>query len=449
LLPRPLVLRSRRVVTPEGVREAAVRVSDGRIVEVADRSVPVRSATVVDVGDRILMPGVIDTHVHVNEPGRTEWEGFATATRAAAAGGISTLVDMPLNCVPPTTSLEALHVKAEAVAGRCRVNVGFWGGLVPGNTIELEKLHDAGVCGFKCFLVDSGVPEFAPVAESDLATAMNRFAALSTAPPLLVHAEDPRRLRSFGGGRAAAYSAYLETRPSEAETEAVATMIRLSRETGVRVHILHLSSSAAAEAVEAAKREGLAVSAETCPHYLTFASEEIPDGATEFKCAPPIRDRANRERLWEALARGAIDLVVSDHSPSPPGLKGRDSGDFQKAWGGISSLELSLSATWSGASARGFSIADLARWMCRGPAELAGLARWKGSIAPGFDADLVVFDPDAAWTVDPAKLRHRHPLTPYAGRVLKGKVEATYLRGHKVYEKGRVLGAPRGEILLV
>jgi allantoinase len=296
--------------------------------------------------------------------------------------------------------------------------------------------------------VDSGVPEFAPVAESDLATAMNRFAALSTAP-LLVHAEDPRRLAGFGSGRADAYSAYLETRPSEAETEAVATMIRLSRETGVRVHILHLSSSAAAEAVEAAKREGLAVSAETCPHYLTFASEEIPDGATEFKCAPPIRDRANRERLWAALARGAIDLVVSDHSPSPPGLKCRDSGDFQKAWGGISSLELSLSATWTGASARGFSIADLAGWMCRGPAELAGLARWKGSIAPGFDADLVVFDPDVSWTVDPAKLRHRHPLTPYAGRVLKGRVEATYLRGHKVYEKGRILGAPRGEILLV
>ena len=447
MLPRSLVLRSRRVVTPDGVREATVRVSDGRIVEVADRSVPVRSAAVVDVGDRVLMPGVIDTHVHVNEPGRTEWEGFATATRAAAAGGISTLVDMPLNSVPPTTSLEALHAKAEAVAGRCGVHVGFWGGLVPGNTIELEKLRNAGVCGFKCFLVDSGVPEFAPVAESDLATAMNLFAALSVV--LLVHAEDPRRLAGFGSGRADAYSAYLETRPAEAETEAVARMIRLSREAGVRVHILHLSSSAAAEAVEAAKREGLAVSAETCPHYLTFASEEIPDGATEFKCAPPIRDRANRERLWAALARGAIDIVVSDHSPSPPGLKCRDSGDFQRAWGGISSLELSLSATWSGASARGFSIADLARWMCRGPAELAGLARWKGSIAPGFDADLVVFDPDVSWTVDPAKLHHRHPLTPYAGRVLKGKVEATYLRGRKVYENGRFFGAPGGEIVLV
>ena len=435
------------MVTPEGVREAAVRVSDGRIVEVADRSVPIRSAAVVDVGEQVLMPGVIDTHVHVNEPGRTEWEGFATATRAAAAGGISTLIDMPLNSVPPTTSLDALHAKAETVAGRCRVHIGFWGGLVPGNTTELERLRNAGVCGFKCFLVDSGVPEFAPVAESDLATAMNPLAALSVV--LLVHAEDPRRLAGFGSGRADAYSTYLETRPSEAETEAVAGMIRLSREAGVRVHILHLSSSAAAEAVEAAKREGLAVSAETCPHYLTFASEEIPDGATEFKCAPPIRDRANRERLWAALARGAIELVVSDHSPSPPGLKCRDSGDFQRAWGGISSLELSLSATWSGASARGFSIADLVRWMCRGPAELAGLARWKGSIAPGFDADLVVFDPDVSWTVDPAKLRHRHPLTPYAGRVLKGKVEATYLRGQKVYEKGRFLGAPRGEILLV
>jgi len=429
------------------VREASVRVSEGRIVEVAERSAPIGAATLVDLGDRALMPGVIDTHVHVNEPGRTEWEGFATATRAAAAGGITTLVDMPLNSVPPTTTLDALHLKAEAVAGRIRVHVGFWGGLVPGNTIELEKLRNAGVCGFKCFLLDSGVPEFAPVAETDLVESTSRLAALSA--PLLVHAENPRRIASFGPGRADAYSAYLETRPSEAEDEAVGEMIRLSRESGVRVHILHLSSASAAEAVEAAKREGLAVSAETCPHYLTFASEEIPDRATEFKCAPPIRDRANRERLWAALARGAIDLVVSDHSPSPPRLKCRDSGDFQKAWGGISSLQLSLSAAWSGASARGFSIADLARWMSRSPAELAGLARWKGSIAPGFDADLVVFDPDVSWTVDPAKLRHRHPLTPYAGRVLKGKVVATYLRGDKVYEKGRFLGAPRGEIVLV
>ncbi|HEX7253586.1 MAG TPA: amidohydrolase family protein, partial [Thermoanaerobaculia bacterium] len=271
LLPRHLVFQSRRVVTADGVRRAAVRVSDGRIAEVDERSAPARSATVVDVGDRVLMPGVVDTHVHVNEPGRTEWEGFATATRAAAAGGVTTLVDMPLNSVPPTTSLEALRAKAAAVAGRCRVHVGFWGGLVPGNARELPKLRDAGVCGFKCFLVDSGVPEFAPVAESDLAAAIDRFAALSPAP-LLVHAEDPRRIAESGRGRADAYSTYLQTRPPEAENAAVAKMIRLSRESGVRVHILHLSSASAAEAVEAAKREGLPVTAETCPHYLTFAS---------------------------------------------------------------------------------------------------------------------------------------------------------------------------------
>ena len=444
--PRHLVLKSRRVVAPGGVREAAVRIADGRILEVADRSAPSRGAVVVDVGDRVLMPGVIDTHVHVNEPGRTEWEGFATATRAGAAGGIATLVDMPLNSIPPTTSLEALHAKAEAAAGRCRVHVGFWGGLVGGNGIELERLRSAGVFGFKCFLVDSGVPEFPPVEESDLAAATGRLAALSAV--LLVHAEDPARITPFGNGRADAYSSYLRTRPAEAETEAVARMVRLSRASGIRVHILHVSSAAAAEAVGAAKREGLAVTAETCPHYLTFASEEIPDGATEFKCAPPIRDRENRERLWAALTRGEIDLVVSDHSPSPAEMKCRGSGDFQKAWGGISSLELSLSAMWSIASARGFSMEDLARWMCRGPALLAGLGRWKGSIAPGFDADLVVFDPDVSWIVEPPKLRHRHPLTPYAGRVMKGRVEATYLRGRKVYEGGRFIGAPRGEILL-
>ncbi|HKD11207.1 MAG TPA: allantoinase AllB [Thermoanaerobaculia bacterium] len=444
--PRHLVLKSRRVVTPGGVREASVRIADGRIVEVADRSAPTRGAVVVDIGGRVLMPAAIDTHVHVNEPGRTDWEGFASATRAAAAGGIATLVDMPLNSIPPTTSLEALHAKAEAAAGRCRVHVGFWGGLVRGNAIELERLHNAGAFGFKCFLVDSGVVEFPPVAESDLAAATSRLAVLSAM--LLVHAEDAGRITPFGNGRPDQYSSYLRTRPAEAETEAVARMVRLSRESGIRVHILHLSSSAAAEAVGAAKREGLAVTGETCPHYLTFASEEIPDGATEFKCAPPIRDRENRERLWAALGRGEIDLVVSDHSPSPVELKCRDSGDFQKAWGGISSLELSLSATWSGASARGFSMEDLVRWMCRGPAELAGLGGWKGSIAPGFDADLVVFDPDASWTVDPMKLRHRHPLTPYAGRVMKGRVEATYLRGRKVYAGGRFFGPPRGEILL-
>jgi allantoinase len=446
LRPRHLVLKSRRVVTPGGVREAAVRVADGRILEVADRSAPSRDSVVVDIGDRVLMPGVIDTHVHVNEPGRADWEGFATATRAAAAGGISTLVDMPLNSIPPTTSLEALHAKVEAAAGRCRAHVGFWGGLVPGNAAELERLRNSGAFGFKCFLVDSGVPEFPPVAQSDLAAAAGRLASLSAV--LLVHAEDPGRIAAFESGPADAYSAYLRTRPPEAETEAVARMVRLSRESGIRVHILHVSAAAAAEAVGAAKREGLAVTAETCPHYLTFASGEIPDGATEFKCAPPIRDRENREQLWGALDRGEIDLIVSDHSPSPPTLKSRDSGDFRRAWGGISSLELSLSATWSSASARGFSVEDLARWMCRGPAELAGLGGWKGSIAPGYDADLVVFDPDAAWTVEPARLHHRHPLTPYAGRVLKGRVEATYLRGRKVYGDGRFFGPPRGEILL-
>ncbi|HTD52256.1 MAG TPA: allantoinase AllB [Thermoanaerobaculia bacterium] len=439
-------LKSRRVVTREGVREACVQVRDGRITEVSDLSEETRGTTVVDLGDKVLMPGVIDTHVHVNEPGRTEWEGFATATLAAAAGGVTTLLDMPLNSIPPTTSVDGLRAKAESAAGRCRVHVGFWGGLVPGNERELAPLRSAGVFGFKCFLAPSGVPEFEPVTDRDLTAAMARLAKMSAV--LLVHAENPDRIAAQWNGPADSYDAYLSTRPPAAEIEAVERMIRFSRQTGARVHILHLSSADAADAVAGAKREGLPVSAETCPHYLTFASEEIPKGATEFKCAPPIRGSENRERLWAALAEGSIELVVSDHSPAPEELKHRESGDFARAWGGISSLEVSLAAVWTGAAARGFSVADLARWMCAGPARLAGLEAWKGSIAPGLDADLVVWDPEASWKVDPALLHHRHPLTPYAGRILRGKIEATYVRGTRIFEAAEFTGPPSGEILL-
>jgi allantoinase len=441
-----LVLKSRRVVLPEGVAAASVRVKDGRIAEVTGHSV-FAGARVVDLGDRVLMPGVVDTHVHVNEPGRTEWEGFATATRAAAAGGITTVVDMPLNSVPPTTTLEGLHAKAESASGQCRVDVGFWGGVVPGNGSELSRLRGAGVFGFKCFLVPSGVPEFDPMEERELSHAMAALAELSSV--LLVHAEDPLKLVAEAGGSADSYASYLATRPPAAETSAVAQMIRLCRQTGVRVHILHLSCAEAADAVGQAKREGLPISAETCPHYLTFAAEEIPDGATEFKCAPPIRGRENRERLWTALAEGSIDSIASDHSPAPPDRKCRESGDFRQAWGGIASLELSLSAVWTGASARRFSIADVARWMCRAPAQIAGLAKHKGAIAPGFDADLVVWDPEDSRTVIAQALYQRHKLTPYAGRTLQGVVEATYLRGVKIYERGDFLREPSGEILLI
>jgi allantoinase len=440
------VLASRRAVTPQGVRPAWIRVRGGAIAEVSADAFAAGVAPVVDVEQRVLMPGVIDTHVHVNEPGRTEWEGFGTATRAAAAGGVTTLIDMPLNSIPPTTTLAGFHAKVECAAARCRVHVGFWGGLVPGNGADLAPLRKAGVFGFKCFLVPSGVEEFAHVAPEDL----KRVAGILRDPPsrLLVHAEEPGEIVATWSGPSDSYASYLATRPPGAETKAVARMVELCRTSGVRIHILHLASADAGEIVREAKREGLPVSAETCPHYLTFAAEEIPDGATEFKCAPPIRDRRNRERLWELLGQGAIDSIASDHSPAPPALKLRETGDFRRAWGGIASLEVSLPAVWTQALARGFSIADVSRWMSAGPARLAGLAHRKGAIMPGFDADLVVFEPDAPWVVDPGKLHHRHALTPYAGRTLKGRVQATYVRGEKVYDGSDVSGPACGEILL-
>jgi len=444
--PPDLVFKSRRVVLPEGVRAAAVLVKAGRVAEVTDYAAIPTGPSVVDLGERVLMPGLVDTHVHVNEPGRTDWEGFATATRAAAAGGITTLVDMPLNCIPPTTTLEGLHAKAESVAGRSLVDVGFWGGVVPANRGELSRLRGAGVFGFKCFLVPSGVPEFEAVSPRDLAEAGEVLTKLCAV--LLVHAEDAERIASDWTGPPNSYASYLATRPPLAEISAVEGMIRWCRQTQARVHILHLSSADAADAVGEAKREGLPISAETCPHYLTFTAEEIPSGATEFKCAPPIRERENRERLWKALTEGAIDLIASDHSPAPPARKSRESGNFQEAWGGIASLELSLSAVWTGAYARGHSLHDVARWMCRAPAELAGLAKHKGSLAAGLDADLIVWDPEASRPVVAEELHQRHKLTPYAGRILRGVVEATYLRGEKIYERGEFPGEPRGEILL-
>lgn len=440
------MLASRRAVTPEGVRPAWIRVRGGRIAEVAADAVSAGASAVVDVEQRVLMPGVIDTHVHINEPGRTEWEGFTTATRAAAAGGVTTLIDMPLNSIPPTITLAGFQAKMECAAGRCRVHVGFWGGLVPGNGADLAPLREAGVFGFKCFLVPSGVDEFAHVAAEDLERVAGALRDPSSC--LLVHAEEPSEIAATWSGPSDSYASYLATRPPRAETKAVARVVGLCRATGVRIHILHLASADGGEIVREAKREGLPVSAETCPHYLTFAAEEIPDGATEFKCAPPIRDSRNRERLWELLAEGAIDSIASDHSPAPSELKQRETGDFRRAWGGISSLEISLPAVWTEALTRGFSIADVSRWMSAGPARLAGLAHRKGAIAPGFDADLVVFEPDAQWVVDPAKLHHRHPLTPYAGRTLKGKVRATYVRGEKVYDGSDVSGPACGEILL-
>ena len=444
-----LVVRGRRMVTPAGVQPAAVHVHEGKIAAVAGYDEAPAGVPVFDAGASVVMPGVVDTHVHINEPGRADWEGFDTATRAAAAGGITTLIDMPLNSIPPTTTAQAMDAKLEAARGKCWVDVGFWGGVVPGNAADLGRLYAAGVFGFKCFLVPSGVPEFEYVDETHLRAALPELASLGAV--LLVHAELPGPIdvatASAASADARRYSTWLASRPREAENQAIALLARLSRETRARVHIVHLSSSDALPVLKRAREDGLPISIETCHHYLTLAAEGVPDGATEFKCAPPIREQENREKLWAALEEGLIDQVVTDHSPSPSALKCCDSGDFLKAWGGISSLQLSLPVLWTQAQSRGYGAEKLAEWLCRAPARLAGLDKRKGSIAVGYDADLVVWNPEAIHDVEPEELHHRHKLTPYRGRTLHGVVEATFLRGEKVFERGRFVGPARGEIL--
>ncbi len=441
------VLHSRRVVMPNGLRPAAIHVQEGRIAHVGDPDAV--SGPLLDCGDSVVMPGIVDSHVHVNEPGRTEWEGFETATRAAAAGGITTLIDMPLNSVPATTTREALRAKVEAARGKTLVDVGFWGGVVPGNTDELAGLLADGVLGFKAFLVPSGVDEFQHVEEADLREAMPVLARHGAV--LLAHAEVPGPIqaaaRFWEGGSPTEYDRYLRSRPDAAEVAAVEMLVRLCRETGCRVHVVHVSSMEALPVLERARAEGLPVTAETCPHYLTFAAEEIADGAVAWKCAPPIRSRQNRERLWDALREGLLDLIATDHSPCPPEMKKLETGDFRGAWGGIASLQLALSAVWTGARERGLTVSDVVQWMCAAPARLAGLQDRKGAIAPGYDADLVVWDPEASFEVDPAKLHHRHKTTPYAGRTLFGVVRRTLLRGETVYDEGQFSGSPSGMLL--
>lgn len=437
----PWALVSRRVVTDSGLREAAVVVSDGRVEAVLSSAKVPQGVDITNVGDQVVMPGVVDCHAHINEPGRTEWEGFETATRAAAAGGISTVVDMPLNSIPATTTLEALRTKAAAAEGRCAIDYGFWGGVIPGNVGELDGMVDAGVTGFKCFLIHSGVDEFPHVTREDLDKAMPVLARRNV--PLIVHAE----LTEHEGapqGDTRTYQSYLASRPRRWEDDAIRMMVELCRKHRCRVHIVHLSSSDALADIAAAKREGLPFTVETCPHYLTFDAEHIPDGATHLKCAPPIREAENREKLWDALARGTIDMVVSDHSPCTPALKHLERGDFAAAWGGIASLQFSLPAVWTGMRARGHGLEQLARWMCRNPARLTGLEGVKGTLTPGTDADLLVFDPEASFTPEPSRVLHRHPLTPYSGLKLQGVVERTYVRGVPVFTRGEPPQRPTG-----
>lgn len=425
-----LVVRAARAVTPEGVRAVEVGVRDGVISAVEPLGAGLAAGTVLDLAeDEVLLPGLVDSHVHVNQPGRTEWEGFESATRAAAAGGVTTIVDMPLNSVPPTTDVPALEAKRAEARRTSYVDVGFWGGAVPGNTADLRPLHDEGVFGFKCFLIDSGVPEFGHLDPAELErdlTELARFDGL-----MIVHAEDPAVIGSAPHAHGPRYADFLASRPRQAEEQAIATVIDAARRTGARVHILHLSDAAALPMIAAARAEGVRLTVETCPHYLTLTAEEVADGATAFKCCPPIREEANRDALWQGLLDGTIDIVVTDHSPSTLDLKALDTGDFGVAWGGVASIQLGLAAVWTEARARGVGLEEVVRWMSAGPAALVGL-RSKGAIAVGRQADLAVLAPEEEFEVDVARLHHRNPITPYAGRRLAGVVRRTLLRGQEV-----------------
>ncbi|MET8994265.1 allantoinase AllB [Amycolatopsis sp. NPDC004169] len=435
-----LVVRAARAVTAEGEVPATVGVEGGRIVAVEPAGAALAGDRVLDLGDDVvLLPGLVDTHVHVNDPGRAEWEGFETATRAAAAGGVTTIVDMPLNSLPPTVDVAALEVKRKAAAGRVHVDVGFWGGAIPGNAGDLRGLHDAGVFGFKCFLLHSGVDEFPPLDPAGLDEALGELSSFDAL--MIVHAEDAHEIDSAPEPHGGRYVDFLHSRPRQAENLAISHVIEAARRHSARAHILHLSSSDALPLIAAARRDGVLLSAETCPHYLSFVAEEIRDGATQFKCCPPIREAANRELLWQGLADGVIDTIVSDHSPCTPELKRFDSGDFGQAWGGISSLQLGLPAIWTQARQRGFALTDVVRWMAERPAAQAGMRR-KGHLAVGYDADFCVFAPEEAFVVDVAKLKHRNPVSAYDRRPLAGVVRSTWLRGTEITGD-----EPRGALL--
>jgi allantoinase len=444
-----VLLRCRRTVTSEGVRDTVVGIDqDGRIAGVWEPGAAPSGLPSEDLGDVILMPGLVDCHVHVNQPGRTEWEGFETATRAAAAGGITTLVDMPLNCLPVTTSAAALDTKLRASRGELWVDCGFWGGVVPGNARELGALCRAGALGAKAFLVHSGIDEFPNAREADLREAMPLLARAGV--PLLVHAELDVGVEEAPEGLSPRdYRRYLASRPRAWEDAAIALMIRLCRETGCAVHIVHLSSGSALELLADARAEGLPLTVETCPHYLTLDAEGIAPGHTAFKCAPPIREAQNRELLWQGLTGGVIDFVVSDHSPCTPALKLPEEGDFERAWGGIASLQLGLALVWTEARRRGHGPEAMARWLSEGPARFAGLHGRKGAIQVGRQADLVAWDPDACWTVQADLLHQRHKVSPYLGRQVEGRVLATWLGGKKVFEAGGFPAiSPRGRAIL-
>jgi allantoinase len=437
---------AKRVITPDGIRPSAILIDGERIQAVVSPDQVSDGYKIHDFGDAAILPGLVDSHVHINDPGRAEWEGFETATRAAAAGGYTLVVDMPLNCLPATTSVAALRAKRAAAQGRCRIDWAAWGGLVHDNRGDIEALAAAGVPGFKCFLINPGIDGFTMVTESQLRLALPHVAR--TGLPLLAHAElfdaIDRATSALIDADWTRYSTYLQSRPDDAELDAIRLMLSLCREYGFRLHIVHLSTSGALPELCAARAEGLPVTVETCPHYLHLAAETILDRATLSKCAPPIRSRENCERLWQGLRDGTIDMVVTDHSPCPPAMKRLTEGNFQTAWGGIASISVALPLMWTEASRRGFTLLDLARWMAEGPARLGGCEFRKGRIASGYDADFVIFDPDREFIVTKDKLHYRHPVSPYLGETLRGVVTATYLRGSAVFSGGKFPGQPAG-----
>ncbi|XP_062853283.1 allantoinase, mitochondrial [Trichomycterus rosablanca] len=442
-------VRSRRVLVGREIRPALVTIKEGKIHDILSDpgETPHEAEEVLDVGDSLVMPGIVDCHVHVNEPGRTSWEGYWTATRAAAAGGVTTIVDMPLNSIPPTTSLAHFQEKLKAATGQCFVDTAFWGGVVPGNQLELKPMVKAGVAGFKCFLIHSGVDEFPHVSDADLHAAMRRLQG--TGSVLLFHAEKEVNQPVNKNGDLREYSTFLRSRPDVMELEAIRTVAQLCLQYRVRCHIVHLSSAQALDVIRSARQSGALLTVETTHHYLTLNSESVPSGATQFKCCPPIRDSANQEQLWCALRAGDIDMVVSDHSPCTPDLKLMDRGDFSQAWGGISSLQFGLPLFWTSARRRGFSFPDVVKLMCDEPARLCRLDNRKGKLVPGHDADLVIWDPEKEFTITEENIEHKNKLTPYLGMTLCGEIKATVLRGKIVYLNGTFNPRPLGELLLI
>ncbi|MCZ4534438.1 allantoinase AllB [Gordonia terrae] len=443
--PFDLVVRGEQTLTTAGIVAREIGIRDGRIVAIEPLGSGLTGAEVIELADdQVMIPGLVDTHVHVNEPGRTEWEGFDSATRAAAAGGVTTLIDMPLNSIPPTVNVDALAEKRAAAQGKTHIDVGFWGGAIPGNEDDLRGLHDAGVFGFKCFLLHSGVDEFPHLTADEMEADMAKLAEFDSL--MIVHAEDSRAIDKAPSPEGDEYTRFLASRPRGAENLAIAEVIERARWTGVRAHVLHLSSSDALPMLASAKRDGVKITVETCPHYLTLLAEEVPNGATAFKCCPPIREAGNRELLWEGLLAGTIDCIVSDHSPSTVDLKDPENGDFGVAWGGVASLQLGLSLIWSEAKKRGIDLPQVIEWMASKPADLASLPT-KGRIALGCDADFAIFEPESAQIVDVNRLHHKNPVSPYDGRALAGVVKGTWVRGQKVdFETARGRMLRRGDV---